>query len=103
AVGSGQVNLSWSPATDNVGVTGYQLERCAGQVWLIFAQGAAPTGTSYSDTGVTPSTTYRYQVRAVDAAGNQGGYSGIATATTPGPPAPPPGLAGACGPHQGLC
>jgi fibronectin type 3 domain-containing protein len=95
AVGSGQVDLSWSAATDNVGVAGYQLERCAGQACVNFAQVATPTGTTYSDTGVAPSTTYRYQVRAVDAAGNQGGYSGVATATTPAPPATPPGLVGA--------
>ena len=49
-----------------------------------------------------PSTTYRYQVRAVDAAGNLSPYSSIATATTPDAPATPPGLVGAWGFNEGL-
>jgi hypothetical protein len=30
AVSSSQINLSWNASTDNVGVTGYRLERCTG-------------------------------------------------------------------------
>ncbi len=30
AVSSTQINLSWTASTDNVGVTGYQIERCQG-------------------------------------------------------------------------
>src|SRR5262249_11208945 len=43
-------------------------------------------GTSYSSTGLTDSTLYRFRVRATDAAGNLSGYSGIAQATTPAVP-----------------
>ena len=39
--------------------------------------------TAFTDPGLAASTTYRYQVRAVDAAGNLSAYSSIATATTP--------------------
>ena len=92
AAGSGAVNLAWTAATDNVGVTGYRVERCAGSGCTGFAEIAAPTGTSYSDTGVTASTLYRYQVRAVDAAGNLSPYTSIAEATTTATPA---GLVGA--------
>ena len=74
------------PSTDNVGVTGYRVERCQGAGCTNFAQIATPTATSYSDTGLAPSTTYRYRVRAVDAAGNLSAYSDIATATTPAVP-----------------
>src|SRR5262249_39281334 len=65
-----QINLSWAAATDNLAVTGYQLERCQGAGCSNFTQIATPSGTSYNDTGLTPSTSYSYRVRATDAAGN---------------------------------
>ncbi len=60
-----------------------------------------PTGTAYSDTGLAPATTYRFRVRAVDAAGNLSTYSSIVTATTPDAPLTPPGLVGAWGFNEG--
>ena len=78
-----QVDLSWAAATDNVGVAGYRVEGCAGIGCSSFAEVAAPSGTTLSDAGLSCATTYRYRVRAVDAAGNLGPYSPIATATTP--------------------
>src|SRR2546422_7624191 len=86
AAGGTQINLSWTPSTDNVGVTGYRLERCQGAGCSSFAQIATPAGTSYSDTGVAASTSYSYRVRATDAAGNLSGYSNTASATTPAAP-----------------
>src|SRR5712664_1974370 len=83
AVSGAQINLSWAAATDNVGVTGYRVERCQGAGCLSFSQIAAPTGTTYSDPGLTANTSYSYQVRATDAAGNLGPYSNVASATTP--------------------
>jgi glucose/arabinose dehydrogenase/chitodextrinase len=83
AVGSSQVNLSWSAATDNVGVTGYRVERCQGAGCSSFAEVGTPSGTSFSDTGLAASTSYSFRVRAVDAAGNLGPYSNVATTTTP--------------------
>ena len=77
------MNLNWTASTDNVGVTGYRVERCQGAGCTNFAQVGTPTATTFSDTGLAASTTYRYQVRAVDAAGNLSAYSSIATATTP--------------------
>jgi hypothetical protein len=85
----------WSAATDDVGVTGYRVERCQGTGCTGFVEVAASTSTSFSDSGVTGSTTYRYRIRAADAAENLGAYSNIAEATTPSPPATPPGLVGA--------
>ena len=87
AQSSTQVSLSWTAATDNVGVTGYRIERCTGSGCTNFAQIAAPagTGTTYNDTSLTAGTTYTYRVRAVDAAGNLGPYSNTAAATTPAP------------------
>ena len=99
AAGSGQVNLNWTASTDNVGVTGYRVERCQGAGCTNFAQVGTPASTAYNDTGLAASTTYRYQVRAVDAAGNLSPYSSIATATTSAgadttAPSAPTGLSG---------
>jgi chitodextrinase len=98
AAGPSQVNLSWSASTDNVGVAGYRVERCQGAGCTTWAQVGTPSGTSFGDTGLSASTTYRYRVRAVDAAGNLGSYSGIATTTTQAvadttPPSAPTNLA----------
>ena len=90
-VSSTQINLMWPAATDNVGVTGYFVERCAGTGCTTFAQVAAPTTTSFNDTGLTASTSYTYHVRATDAANNLGPYSATATASTQaGPDTQPP-------------
>ncbi len=72
---SSQINLTWSASTDNVGIAGYRVYRNGTQV-------GTPTGTSYSDTGLSPSTTYVYTVAAYDAAGNQSSQSSSASATT---------------------
>jgi predicted phage tail protein len=68
-----QINLSWTASTDNVGVTGYKLERCSGAGCANFAQVATPTLTAFNDSGLTASTSYSYRVRASDAAGNDSG------------------------------
>jgi chitodextrinase len=83
AVSSARIDLSWSAATDNVAVTGYRVERCQGAGCSTFAEISQPSGTTFSDTGRSPSTSYSYRVRAMDAAGNLGPYSSTATATTP--------------------
>ena len=85
AAGATQINLSWTASTDNVGVTGYRVERCQGASCVNFVQVATPTGVSHADSGLTASTTYRYRVRATDAAGLLSGYSNIASATTAAP------------------
>jgi chitodextrinase len=91
AVSSSQIDLSWNESTDNVGVTGYRLSR-KGPSDPDFVQIATPTGTSYSDTGLSPSTTYQYQLVAVDAAGNTSTPPSTASATTQDPPPPVGGI-----------
>ena len=85
AVGSGRVDLVWGAATDNVGVAGYEVERCRGVGCSDFASLASTSGvgTGYSDTTVAASTSYSYRVRATDAAANLGPYSNTDGATTP--------------------
>jgi hypothetical protein len=68
SAGGTQINLSWTASTDNVGVTGYRVERCQGVGCSSFAQIATPATTSFNDTGVTAGTSYSYRVRATDAA-----------------------------------
>jgi uncharacterized repeat protein (TIGR03806 family) len=82
AVNASQIDLSWTASTDAVGVTGYRIFRNAATTPL-----ATVSTTTYSDTGLTPSTAYSYTVRAVDAAGNVSDSSGAGTATTPAAPA----------------
>src|SRR6202011_4670470 len=49
AAGVSQINLSWTASTDNVGVTGYLVERCQAAGCTTFAQIATPAGTNYND------------------------------------------------------
>lgn len=86
-ISANQINLSWSPSTDAVGVAGYRVERCSGSATCSsYTQIGSPLGTLYSDTGLSASTIYRYRVRATDAAGNMSAYSVVVNATTLTPP-----------------
>ena len=80
ALDARRVDLSWTPATDNRGVTNYEIYRDGSLL--------ATTGnvTSFSDTTVSPQTTYEYEVKALDAAGNRSPASTSASATTPAAP-----------------
>ncbi len=84
AAGSSQINLNWAAATDTggSGLAGYRIYRCTGASCTVFAQIATATAPPYSNTGLTASTTYRYYVQAYDNAGNVGGSSPIAVAST---------------------
>ena len=62
-------------------MTGYRLYRNGSTTPLA----TSPTAT-FPDTTVAPSTTYAYQVTAVDAAGNESPRSNVASATTPSGP-----------------
>jgi chitodextrinase len=81
-VSGSQINLSWTASTDNIGVTGYRVERCQGAGCTTFAQIATPTSATYNDAGLTATTSYSYRARATDAAGNLSQYSNVASATT---------------------
>jgi fibronectin type 3 domain-containing protein len=87
-----QIVLSWTASTDNVAVTGYQVERCQGTPCTVFAQIATSSSTTYTDSGLASGTTYSYRVRATDAAGNLSAYSAITEASTPAPPSAPSNL-----------
>lgn len=71
------IALAWSPSSDDVGVTGYDVYRGA------TLAGSSATA-SFSDTGLEPDTAYAYTVRARDAAGNVSAASAALTVRTAG-------------------
>jgi chitodextrinase len=90
AVSGTEIALSWTAATDNVGVDRYTVIRDGSPVATV----TAPT-TTFTDTGLQPATSYTYTVLALDAAGNASPTSNPASATTRDtvPPTAPSGLA----------
>ena len=84
AVSSSQINLSWT-ASPNSGVT-YSIFRSTTSGFAPSNSNRIASGlisTSFSDTGLTPSTTYFYLVEAVNAGGVSSAPSNQASATTP--------------------
>lgn len=78
-----QINLSWTDNANNE--DGFKVERCAGAGCTSFgeiAQLGANVNT-FNNSGLASSTTYRFRVRAYNAAGNSG-YSNTSEATTSG-------------------
>jgi hypothetical protein len=80
AVDSHTIQLTWAASTDNVGVVGYGILRDGRHV----ASQRDGTAT-FVDEQLEPGTTYTYQLRAFDAAGNDSALSNVTTATTPAP------------------
>ncbi|MDB5357574.1 MAG: 1,4-beta cellobiohydrolase [Phycisphaerales bacterium] len=92
------IPLSWTGATDDVGVVGYRIYTFTPAVyaghsgrgggWRLVSPAKYTllidniTSTSYTITGLTPYTTYQYAVTAFDAAGNQSPYSAVVIGTT---------------------
>ncbi|MFC3160754.1 Por secretion system C-terminal sorting domain-containing protein [Chryseobacterium arachidis] len=82
---SNSIAVSWTAATDNIGVTAYE----------VYANGilkATVTGTSTTVNGLSPLTTYTFYVIAKDAAGNPSPQSNNAVETTLDGP-----VGGSCG------
>ena len=69
-----QIALSWQPSSDNVGVAGYQVERCDSFDCKKFVQIGISKDNSFVDSTLAPAV-YRYRVRAVDEALNASPYS----------------------------
>ncbi len=71
------LSLSWTSSNDNVGVTGYEIYQDG-----ILLTTVSGTTTSYIVSGLTPSTSYAYTVRAKDSAGNTSNSSNTLIFTT---------------------
>ena len=84
AVSGSQINLAWTDGSANE--LGFKIERCTGAGCSNFAQVATVNAnvTTYSNTGLAPSTSYSYRVRAYNGAGDSG-YTNVASATTLAP------------------
>ncbi|MEU6593752.1 carbohydrate binding domain-containing protein [Streptomyces sp. NPDC046881] len=72
---SSSVSLKWNAATDNVGVTAYDIYSGADRLLSV-------SGTSATVAGLSPSTSYTFTVKARDAAGNTSPASDAVTVTT---------------------
>jgi len=70
SVFSTEIDIAWSASTDNVGVAGYRVYRDGTQVATVTGG-----GLRYSNSGLTPNTSYSYRVTAYDTAGNASGQS----------------------------
>ena len=93
--GGDAIQLNWNPSTDRNGVpvTGYRIERCTGPSCRDFREIANRPRPPFADTGLTPSTTYLYRIRAYDGAGNHSDYTNVSMTTTLPPLAALPDLA----------
>ncbi|MFH1232171.1 MAG: hypothetical protein V1709_11825, partial [Planctomycetota bacterium] len=82
------VRISWNASTDNIGVTGYTVNRNGNSPFTASA-------TSYTDSPLTPETIYNYTIVAFDAAGNISEPSDVVSVTTPKlPDTTPPVISG---------
>jgi predicted CXXCH cytochrome family protein len=93
AVGSSQVDLAWTDNSDNE--TGFKIQRATNSGFTagLTTFNVGPNITTYSNTGLTASTTYYYRVLATNNVGDSAA-SNSASATTQAPTAPaaPSGL-----------
>ena len=68
------VSLAWSASSDDTGVTGYTVYRDG-------TSAGAPTGTSYTVSGLSCGTSYLFAVEARDAAGNHSAPANLTAST----------------------
>lgn len=85
-----RVDLVWTPSTDNVGVSGYEVHRGTTAGFVVGSSSKLDdvTGTTYQDAGLAPGT-YYYAIRAVDAAGNVSLASPVTSASVGSEPVDP--------------
>jgi hypothetical protein len=80
-VSSSQIDLSWNASS---GADGYKVYRCTGASCTPTASVHNESTTSWSDSGLTSNTTYRYRLTAYNEAG-ESDYSSIVNCTTYNP------------------
>ena len=80
-----QATITWTPSTDNVGVVRYELFNADNNASVVSIPGL---NDNINDnrivlSNLSPNTTYRYYLRAIDAVGNYSNPSNTITITTP--------------------
>ncbi|HEX7878899.1 MAG TPA: fibronectin type III domain-containing protein, partial [Candidatus Eisenbacteria bacterium] len=83
AISGAQINVAWGAALGIV--ENYQVERRRPNETFALRATMAGDVQLYADVGLLPGSTFEYRVRAMNATG-PGGWSNVATATTPSPP-----------------
>ncbi|HWG92564.1 MAG TPA: fibronectin type III domain-containing protein, partial [Candidatus Thermoplasmatota archaeon] len=94
--GDGRLALTWSPASDDVGLAGYRIFRERDGAFVAIA---TVQGLDFEDTGLLLETPYAYRVAAVDLAGNLGEPSPTVTGVSS---AVPVLLDGTVTPEEGM-
>ncbi len=84
-----QVQLSWTAATDDTAVTSYQIF-ISSNGGVVFTLVGTSATTTFNVLGLAPNLTYQFQVRALDAVGNQGDFSDAVSLTTSASDTTPP-------------
>jgi hypothetical protein len=94
SISTSTVALQWDPSTDNALVTGYLVYQGSSSVASV-----SGSTVSYTRSGLKPSSSYSFRVRARDASGNISAFSNQITVKTKAlpPPPPPPSSSGGSG------
>ncbi|MCK5922055.1 MAG: hypothetical protein KAG66_14025, partial [Methylococcales bacterium] len=83
------VDLTWNPATDNVGVARYRISRDGNEV-------GTASGTTFQETGLNPDQNYSFSVTTEDTNGNLSSSATVSVTTQQSsdtvPPSVPAGL-----------
>ena len=86
---SGDAELTWDASTDNIGICGYNIYRngeLINKTQVPITKGVTENDTlptNYIDRGLISNTTYAYQIKAYDFAGNISSSTPADTITTP--------------------
>ncbi len=82
ALSSQEIQVTWSPSTDDIGVGSYRIFRGTSPTALSQVATTYGTSSSYNNWGLSPSTLYYCAVEAVDTSGNVSKMSKVAAAKT---------------------
>ena len=85
-ISQSQIHLSWTAANNGGSpITGYKIGRSTdgGSTWTPTVSNTGSTATTYSDTGLDPSTTYTYRVSAINGIGTSSPSSTVSATTSP--------------------